>query len=223
LSAPSTASLTPQAFCRRILTALRQRMRADHESSYLQMLLTYFIDLDPSAEEFDALLARYVADGRPGIAEAALILQDARRRSLPDAPPPLPPLSETLRTVGAVLDEAGAQVATIELSDHGVLLRLFKEAEERTLSPLQVHQESSARTALRGQVSADASVRYEALLRMVGILLDREYAPAYRLFVTPQLIGVHSSTGHYAAFPRETLVEQQAQKQYRRTGRALKD
>jgi hypothetical protein len=222
LSTPADASLTPQAFCRRILTALRQRMRADHESSYLQMLLTYFIDLDPPAEEFDAPLARYIADGRPGIAEAAQILRDAHRRSAPDVPPPLPPLSETLRTLGAVLDEAGAQVATIELSDRGVQLRLCREPEERTLSPLQVHQESAARGALRGQVTADAPVRYEALLRTVGTLLEREYAPGYRLFVTPELIGVHGSTGHYAAFPRETLVVRQAEKQQRRAHRAPK-
>jgi len=221
MSTPSAEALPPQALCRRILTALRHRMRADHESTYLQMLLTYVIDLNPTNEEFGALLARYVADGRPGIAEAARILQETRRRSAPEASPPLPPLPETLRTLGALLDEAGAAVATIEITDQGAHVCVFGKLDERTLSPLEVQQESSTRVALRGQVAAAAAVRYEVLLRSVGTRLEREYAPAYRLLVTPELIGVHCSTGHYAGFPREELIaQQQATKRPRRAGEA---
>jgi hypothetical protein len=220
MSTPA-ASLTPQALCRRILAALRHRMQADHESTYLQMLLTYFIDLNPTVEEFGARLARYVADGRPGIADAARILQDASRRSAPDASPPLPPLSETLRTLGALVDEAGAAVATIEITDHGAHVCFFGALGERTLSPLEVQQEGSTRVALRGQVAAAASVRYEVLLRTVGRRLESEYAPAYRLLVTPELIGVHSSTGHYAGFPRaELIAEQPATRRQRRAEKA---
>src|SRR5438067_731219 len=80
ISTPSSEALAPQAFCRRILTALRQRMQPDHESSYLEMLLTYFIDLNPTPEDFSVRLAHYVADGRPGIGEAAATLQEASRR-----------------------------------------------------------------------------------------------------------------------------------------------
>ena len=221
MSIPSDASLTPQALCRRILDALRHRLRADHESTYLEMLLTYVIDLDPTADEFDVLLARYVADGRLGIADAARILQEARRRSAPDSPPPLPPLSETLRTLGALVDEIGAPVATIELTDHGAQVCYFGEVERRTLSPLEVQQESSTRAALRGQVAATGPVRYEVLLRTLGTLLEREYAPSYRLLVTPELIGVHTGTGHYAGFQREELMaHQQPTRRQRRSGKA---
>jgi hypothetical protein len=212
VTTPASAALTPQAFCRRILTALRQRMQPDHDSSYLEMLLTYFIDVNPSPEDFQVRLARYVTDGRPGIAEAAATVQAASRRSAPDAPLPLPPLAETLRVLGALVDEAGAEAALLEITADGVQLRMFGELSQRTLRPHEVHQESAARTVLRGRVPADdpaAAHRYEALLRTVGTLLDKEYAPSYRIMVMPGLIGVHSGTGHYVAYPLADLLAQQ--------------
>jgi hypothetical protein len=197
-----------------MLTALRQRMQPDHESSYLEMLLTYFIDVNPTPEAFQVRLARYVADGHPGIAEAAATVQAASRRRARDATPPLPPLAETLRVLGALVDEAGAESALLEITAAGVQLRVFGELSQRTLQPLEVHQESAARTVLRGRVLADdptAASRYELLLRTVGTLLDKEYAPSYRIVVMPGLIGVHSGTGHYTAYPlAELLAQQQA-------------
>jgi len=174
-----------------MLTALRQRMQPDHDSSYLEMLLTYFIDVNPSPENFQLRLARYVADGRPGIAEAAVTVQAASRRSARDAPPPLPPLAETLRVLGALVDEAGAEAALLEITADGVELRVFGELSQRTLRPHEVHQESAARTVLRGRILSDdpgAASRYELLLRTVGTLLDKEYAPSYRIAVMPRLL-----------------------------------
>src|SRR4051812_49945804 len=71
------AALTPRSLCRRILTAVRQRLHPDRELSYLEMVLTYFIDLDPSPERFARQLDEYVADARPGIADAAATLRVA--------------------------------------------------------------------------------------------------------------------------------------------------
>src|SRR4051812_41109495 len=187
-------------------------MQPDHESSYLEMLLTYFIDLNPTPEEFSVRLARYVADGRPGIADAAATLQEASRRSAPDATLPIPPLSETLRVLGALVDEAGADAAILEITEDVVQLRLFGELSQRTLTPLELQQESHARTVLRGQVPTDdpsASSRYETLLRTVGTLLDKEYAPSYRIVAMPGLIGVHSGTGHYVAYSVAELLARQ--------------
>src|SRR5581483_8807903 len=97
---------TPQEWCYRILTALRQHQVHRREVGSLETLLSYFIELDPSAEAFTALLSQYAADPRPEIAQAAGHLQGAwRRAQLDNAQPPVMPLQETLRTFGALLDD----------------------------------------------------------------------------------------------------------------------
>src|SRR5207302_1300746 len=54
-----TPPLAPQAWCRRVLTSLNQRQVAEREAGYLEMLLTYFIERDPTAEAFTGMLAGY--------------------------------------------------------------------------------------------------------------------------------------------------------------------
>jgi hypothetical protein len=69
---------SPQEWCRKLLPALRGAQ--DRASVHVEMLLTTFIELDPSADEFGELLTRYANDTRPDIADAAKLLLQAWMR-----------------------------------------------------------------------------------------------------------------------------------------------
>src|SRR5262245_4576728 len=79
-SEPGT--LTPQAWCRRVLAALHERSEPGSNVGDLPMLLAYFCELDPSPELFGDLLARCAADTRPGVADAARVLRRSWERGL---------------------------------------------------------------------------------------------------------------------------------------------
>ncbi len=167
------------------------------------MLLTYFIDLDPSPGEFHQRLRRYVADARPGIADAAATIQAAWARALAAPQSPALPLSEVLRTLGALVDQEQAEMATLEVRPGEVTVRVLGRAGERRLRTQELQQESAARQALRGQVPVGprAAPCFEPLLRILGRDLEREAAQDYTIVVTPDIIGVEGSAGYYALFP----------------------
>lgn len=209
MSAPEP-SLTPQAWCRRILTALNQRQVAGREAGDLEMLLTYFIELDPSPPAFTELLARFANDSRAGIAEAATLLQRSWLRGRTGtAAPPMPSLSETLRTVGALLDDALARAAFIAIAPEAVQVQMFGEPHALVWGPHELQQEVAARRALRGQVApADPTVpeRYETRLRAVGTVLEAEPEQAYLLAATRQTVIVEGSEGYHHVFRNEDLA-----------------
>src|SRR5919199_387154 len=101
-SAPPAAGLTPQEWCRHVLDALLQRRLTTQEAGHVEVLLAYFIECDPTADELTALLARFVADPRPHIAAAAAALQGPWERSCAAETPTAPPLQEVLRTLGGL-------------------------------------------------------------------------------------------------------------------------
>ena len=78
---PSPASLTPREWCLSILADLYTRRERGRETAHLEMLLTAFIELDPTAEEFNKRLAQYRTDRRPEIAEASASLLKAWLRA----------------------------------------------------------------------------------------------------------------------------------------------
>lgn len=201
--------LTPQAWCRRILTALNQRQVAGREAGDLEMLLTYFIELDPSPQAFTELLARFANDSRAGIAEAATLLQRSWLRGhTGTAAPPMPSLAETLRTVGALLDDALARAAFIAIDPEAVQVQMFGEPHTLVLGPHELQQEIAARQALRGQVApADPTVpeRYETRLRAVGTVLEAEPEQSYLLATTRQTVIVEGSEGYHHVFRNEDL------------------
>ena len=154
MESQEAAPLSPQAWCRRVLAALTQRKVEGREASDLEMLLTFFIELDPNSQSFTEMLARYANDTRAGIAEAAGLLQRAwlRGRTGTTAPP-MPSLDETLRTVGALLDEALTRAVYVVTSTDGIQLQMFGEPQQLVLGPHELRQEIAARMALRGQVA----------------------------------------------------------------------
>jgi hypothetical protein len=208
----ATPPLTPQAWCRRILTSLSQREVQRREAGNLEMLLSYFIQLDPTAEAFDELLAQYVSDPRPGIAEAAALLQSSwlRGRTAARAPEPAPPaLQETLRTLGALIDEAGARIVYLAVEPHRAQVQRFGgEPTQQAISRAELMQEIAARQALRGQVPAvdpTSAELFETRLRAVGAELDREPSQAYELVITPRSVVVEGSAGYHRVFTLDEL------------------
>ena len=210
LDLPAAAILTPQAWCRRILTSLTQRKVQSREAGYLEMLLAFFIELNPPAEAFTDLLAQYGSDERPGIAETAAMLQRAWQRARAGEPvaPPLS-LQEALRTLGALLDESGERTGYIVVGPDGARLQTFGTASQRKLGPIALRQEIAARTALRGQVPLNDPPpydRHETRLRGVGAALDEQLPQAYELFVLPWAVVVDGSAGYRHVFTHEELL-----------------
>jgi hypothetical protein len=218
LSTPSGAPLTPQAWCRRILTSLSQRNVQDREAGYLEMLLTYFIELDPPADLFGDLLSKYVSDQRADIAEAAGLLQRSWLRGrAATATGPLPGQQEVLRTLGGRLDDAGARGAYLAVGPEGVRLQILGEPSVVILDLGELRQEIAGRTALRGQVApADPSApdRFETRLRAVGMELDRlvqaqalAAAHAYELVALRRTVVVEGEAGYHRVFLTDELGE----------------
>jgi hypothetical protein len=123
MSTPPPAPLTPLAWCRRVLAALGHRQAHGRSTSELEMLLSYFVERDPSPEAFAHLLGQYVTSSRPGVAEAAVLDRAWQRSAGATAVTPPPSREETLRTLGArlalvgddaLLTGAGSRASAIE-------------------------------------------------------------------------------------------------------------
>ncbi len=209
LSIPDQAPLNPQAWCRRILASLVQRKVEGPEAGDLEMLLTYFIELNPSAPVFNELLARYASDARVGIAEAAGLLQRSWLKGRSGAVrEPMPPLAEALRAIGGGLDDALARAAYIVTEPEGVHVQTFGDVSHLILGPRELLQEIAARTALRGRVTPSdptATERYETRLRAVGSILDEQPAQSFGIVVTRRTVVVEGSEGYYGVFGNDDL------------------
>ncbi len=201
--------LTPQAWCRRVLTALHERATPGTNVGDLPMLLAYFIELAPSPELFADLLARCAADTRPGVADAARVLQRAWQRGLTGADViPQPSLAEILRTLGALLDTSDARGAYLAVTPDAVRVQTFGDQNLVALDAVELRQEIAAYTALRGQVPAGpvAALRHEARLRAVGLELDAQPEQSYELAVMPRAILVEGAAGYHRVFTAEDLA-----------------
>jgi hypothetical protein len=200
---------SPRVWCRGTLTSLSERRPPGMDAAYVSLLLTCFIELDPSPETFGELLAQYAADRRPGIAEAARILQRAWQReyrAAASAPPPS--LQETLRTLGGLLDQAGAQIAQVAVDAKSARLETYSEVRQRQLGTCDLQREIAGRVALRGRgphLDPTAPTRFETLLRAVGAMLDVDPESSYRLVVTPEKVIVDSSDGPSQVFTAPQL------------------
>src|SRR4051812_1306688 len=150
-------------------------------------LLTSFMEMRPPSHTFAALLARYVADSRPGIAGAATALQRAWARASQGTIPALLPFEDLLRTLGSLLDEAGARAGSLSVGPDGAPLQGCGPTPcQRTLGPLELHQENAGRSALRSQVlptDEAAQERFEGRLRVVGAMLETQPMQVYEIVI----------------------------------------
>jgi hypothetical protein len=203
-SAPASGPL-PTAWCRTILTALEQQGAADREAGQLGMLLCSFIEMQLAPADFGRLLARYAVDPRPGIAEAAGMLQCAWQRATAASAPTLLPLPEQLGLLGHLLDEAGAQGAYLRVGPAGATIQgCGPTPYQRTLDPQELQQEHARRCAGSGAAPAPAPTgpdRFETRLYVIGLLLTGPADQTYELFVGPHCVEVESSDGACQVFP----------------------
>src|SRR5215211_2921521 len=106
MAATPDAPLSPQTWCQRVLASLNHRRLQAQKTQELELLLSYLITLDPTPAAFADLLAEHAADPRQVHAQVAQRLEQAwLRAQIAEVPLPAPPLQETLRTLGGILDD----------------------------------------------------------------------------------------------------------------------
>jgi CheY-like chemotaxis protein len=200
------AALSPRDWCRRLLTLLGQQASHAPDVAYLQLVLTACIQLDPTPEALEAWLAQHVASAPPRGADAAAGLRRAGQREQA-APAALPPLSEQLRTLGGLLDEVGAQVASFAVAAGQAQVHTFHETYEQVLEPRYLQRESGLRAALRGRGprATPDGPRYEPLLRVLGVVLEAEPPQTYEVLVTPRAIVVDDAASGCQVFTLQQL------------------
>jgi hypothetical protein len=198
--------LTPRTWCRCVLALVRRWQAEGRDLRQLEALLRYLAALDPPADAFTALLEGYVAHLSPASADAAALLERSWRRWHEGGPRRLP-FQETLRTLGALLDAAGARAAVLTVAPDGATQQTFRELDQRYFEPPELAEQIAARVALRGKRPPPVD-RYEVLLRALGATLDREGDPAqpYELVVTPRTVVVTDGAGNHRIFTVEELA-----------------
>jgi hypothetical protein len=208
--APAAEPL-PSAWCHAILTALEHRGAVDREAGHLGILLTTLIELQPTPADFVHRLARYAADPRPEIAEAAGSLQRAWERTVHVALLGPLPLQDQLRTLGSLLDDAGAHAAYLSVGPAGATIQGCGPVPyQRTLGALELQHEYASRSALRGQGPATNRVapdRFETRLRIVGAWLEPQPEQTYELFVGPHSVEVESGDGACQVFTPAEIAQ----------------
>ena len=132
---------------------LTQRRLPGQDAAYLSLLLTCFIELDPAPDMFADLLARYAADraarhrrGRRGSSNAPGAANTAGSPIRAG-----PPLQETLRTLGGLLDDAGVQIACVAVEAQQTRVETFGEVGSVASPPASCAARSPAawRAAVR--------------------------------------------------------------------------
>jgi hypothetical protein len=203
-------ALSPKDWCERILTSLARRLAQGAGVPYLNMVLTYFVELNPSADAFADLLKEATADPRPRMAEAARVLQRAWEQGYVEGATASPPtVQETLRTLGGLIDEAAARGAYLGLTRGRAQLQVFGETWRLELAGRELSQHVAARTVLRGQgPTADpaAADRFETRLRLIGADLEALPLQWYELVATPRLIVVEGSAGYYHEYSLKEIA-----------------
>ncbi|HWP28149.1 MAG TPA: hypothetical protein VFB73_06810 [Chloroflexota bacterium] len=125
---------------------------------------------------------------------------------------------EMLRTVGAMLDEGGYQLAVLEVWPQGVVLQSTSrageaegyQAERRELPLSEIVEASRQRTTLRGQGPAaeqtEPPLRFEWILRVIGAELDRQGQSRYQLTVSRESVTVEGAEGYRQIFGAARLT-----------------
>jgi hypothetical protein len=220
------ASLSPHAWCEGLLRALRGRPVEGPDVAYLERLLEHFLMLEAPASEFGGLLVDYLQSAPPSDPDTADRLQRSWLRAELGGASPVRSLQETLRTLGALLDEAdlrGSEVVSLEIDAERVAVGTLGRFRRREFDALRLRQQSAARIALRGHVMPPTNPmalnRYEPRLRAVGAALDREPPQSYQISVTPNVVVVEGSAGYRHGFTPGQLTDllQQTMSQRRRS------
>ncbi len=120
-----------------------------------------------------------------------------------------PTYQEMLRTVGTLLDQAGSNLALIEIHPSRVRVMATGPFGEQVLSIRYLSGCISVQRELRGRTSsrdpADLT-RLSPALRAVGAELDRQQQPRYRLAVTKGAVIIEGSHGYRRTLALDVLT-----------------
>jgi hypothetical protein len=135
----------------------------------------------------------------------------------PEAPPPPRPLGaerptyeEMLRTVGSLLDQAGSNLALVDIYPSRVRVMATGPFGEQVLSIRYLADCIAVQRELRGRTPPrdpkDVS-RLSPVLRAVGAELDRQQQPRYRLAVTQGAVVIEGSKGYRRTLALDVLAD----------------
>jgi hypothetical protein len=140
-------------------------------------------------------------------------LTTARRARAPKPVPPpsqdRPTYQEMLRTVGSLLDQAGSNLALVDIYPARVRVMATGPFGEQVLSIrylsdcIAVQRELRGRTPPRDPTDLN---RLSPVLRAVGAELDRQGQPRYRLAVTKGAVVIEGSRGYRRTLALDVLT-----------------
>ncbi|HLH23172.1 MAG TPA: hypothetical protein VK066_11655 [Chloroflexota bacterium] len=129
----------------------------------------------------------------------------ARRASPRDRPS----YQEMLRTVGALLDQAGSNLALVDIYPARVRVMATGPFGEQVLSIRYLSDCIAVQRELRGRTPARDPAdlnRLSPVLRAVGAELDRQAQPSYRLAVTKGAVVIQGSRGYRRTLALDVLA-----------------
>jgi hypothetical protein len=142
-------------------------------------------------------------------------LQAERQVRRPEAKAPQamlrdrPTFEEMLRTVGALLDQAGSSLALVDIHPTRVRVLATGPFGEQVLSIRYLADCIAVQRELRGRTPprdpTDLS-RLSPVLRAVGAELDRQAQPRYRLAVTKGAVVIEGSKGYRRTLSLDVLT-----------------
>jgi hypothetical protein len=115
-----------------------------------------------------------------------------------------------LRTVGALLDQAGSDLALVDVSRARVRVLAVGPFGEQEFSMRYLQRYIAVQRQLRGRVPPRDPTdihRLSPVLRAVGAELDRQQQPRYRLAVTRGAVVIEGSRGYRRTLALDTLAE----------------
>jgi hypothetical protein len=165
----------------------------------MELLLTYFIQCDPTHAEFGERLVA-LSSARPGVAGAAKLLEQAWRRRSSATPRRGRSLRDALGAVGSLLDDYRTQAACVSVAGDRVQLQAFGRSGPIQLGTAELKHALAGRPAHGGMGPSGppgAAARYADRLRRVGDELDRQPAQPYQLLLTRQTIVIEGAAGYH--------------------------
>jgi hypothetical protein len=120
-----------------------------------------------------------------------------------------PTYQEMLRTVGSILDEAGSNLALVDIYPSRVRVLATGPFGEQVLSIRYLADCIAVQRELRGRTpprDPTDLTRLSPVLRAVGAELDRQGQPRYRLAVTKGAVVIEGSKGYRRTLALDVLT-----------------
>ena len=116
---------------------------------------------------------------------------------------------EMLRTVGAVLDQTGDDLAVLDVWPHGVMFQSVGRSGRHEMALDEIQEVSRQRASLRGTGKPglpEGPPRFEWVLRVVGAELDQLDQSRFGLTVSRSRVIVEGAEGYERTFEADELA-----------------